>query len=419
MNSGLSVTEHGSLQIADGTGGTLTPREADRLELIGDRRPGFCTRQHEALRFSSYVGLVGLGDRMLEVLPKIESSTASIDECRGVLLRLLRLAPSLRIHSEPPASQAVASGQLLEIMVQAFLAELTALVRGGLLRRYRRESEDLRVVRGRIDLARQARAYALRPDVIACRYELLTADNPWNRALHTALRACRPWVRSVAGRRSWATLAAAFEGIAAPSVSEALRLPPEDRTTDRYRAALRWARWILTCHTPSLRAGDEAAPAMLFDANALFEEAVATTIRRGLAARRSPLELRTQVPDRPLATSEATGRTVVGLRPDLVIERGGRASLVADTKWKVLDVVNGELRPRESDVHQVLAYAVTYRCEEVMLLYPWVPDLGDGQGSAMRLPKVDCFAPCLRIAALDVADDTLRARYGAESCAWQ
>lgn len=50
----------------------------------------------------------------------------------------------------PAASQSLARSPLLEVFISLFMDSVTAVVRGGLLRQYMEQDDDLRVVRGRI-----------------------------------------------------------------------------------------------------------------------------------------------------------------------------------------------------------------------------------------------------------------------------
>lgn len=408
MRRPLSVTEHGTLPVDPGREDALTPDEAGRCERIAEARPGFCVRRRAEVRFAQYAGLVHLGDRMLEVLPKVEGSNASIAECRGIFLRLLRRAPNLPVHVRGTASHALRSGALLEHFLSAFFEELEHLLRAGLLRRYDTREEDLAVVRGRLDTRRQTTVLALRPDRLACRYRRLTADQPWNQVLKAALGACRGWLTSTALRRRWIALWAAFDGVSVPDrIAPVLATLLADRQTLRYAAAIRWARWILACHTPALRAGDAAAPAMLFDTNALFEQAVATALRSLLPRQGDPRNVRTQARERSLARAEDSGRPSVRLRPDIVIEQDGRLEAIVDTKWKRLAVAHGHARPHPGDVHQMLAYAAAFRCARLVLLYPRTEEFAYAASTVLRLPDFGDLTPRLELAWVDVGEDAL------------
>src|SRR5690606_1247668 len=103
-----------------------------------------------------FAGLVSLGRRTLEVLPKVGEGGRP-GEARGTFLRLLRLSRTGgSVLAFGHVSHDLERQNLLAVFVSRFLDELSRLVRGGLVRRYRAREGDLRVVRGRLDVARQA-----------------------------------------------------------------------------------------------------------------------------------------------------------------------------------------------------------------------------------------------------------------------
>src|SRR3546814_239470 len=190
----------------------LRPHEAARLLELGVSRPGVCTAGHRSVKLAQYAGLVNLDGRMLEVLPKVGDDAGPAGS-RGTFLRMLRLASDVPLFSRGNASHDVHRQALLGVFVSAFMDELVHLVRGGLLRRYQSRAGDLRVVRGRLQVGRQAAAHGMRPDLLACRFDELTADNAWNQVLCSALAAVRPWIDNIADGRRWLELAQAFDEV--------------------------------------------------------------------------------------------------------------------------------------------------------------------------------------------------------------
>src|SRR6476469_460334 len=89
----VTALEHESLPITpDGGDGGLTPTEVERLAVLGEKRPGFCELGLNKVKLAQFCGVVSLGNRVLEILPKVDAGSGSPEECRGVLLRLLRLS---------------------------------------------------------------------------------------------------------------------------------------------------------------------------------------------------------------------------------------------------------------------------------------------------------------------------------------
>src|SRR3546814_18953370 len=86
----------------------------------------------------------------------------------------------------------------------------------------------------------------MRPDLLACRFDELTADNAWNQVLCSALAAVRPWIDNIADGRRWLELAQAFDEVTPcrDALSLVRALTP-DRQARPYAAAMRWAELIL------------------------------------------------------------------------------------------------------------------------------------------------------------------------------
>lgn len=412
----LTALEHQPLPItADGEGWSLTPAEAERLAQIGELRPGFCDLGARHVKLAQYCGVVGLGERVLEVLPKVDDADTCAEDCRGILLRLLGRTDRFAHFKHQATGQHLRRMPLLEVFIATFFDSVTSLARGGLLRQYQTLEDDLQVVRGRIDLNRQFSLNANRPDRLTCHFDELTADNVWNRTLKKAIRCTRSWIRRADLHRRWVELMGVLDGVDDSKVtSAAIENLQFDRQAGRYRSAIDWARWIIALLAPSLRAGGHQAPALLFDMNKLFESAVAAEARRH--ARLFPgLSMDSQDSSRCLATlvSGDKAEPAFQVRPDIVFKQGGAVLAIADTKWKVISLDRrGRLLPAEADLYQMHAYASAFGCSELRLIYPWRAELARAQASIIRLPASLGTGPTLHVNCIDVHSDELSLRIG-------
>lgn len=399
----ISAFEHQTLAIGEGPIADLSLAEAARLVGIAKHRRGFCTLGHGSLKLAQYVGLVNIGGRVLEVLPKL-GATQDAATCRGTLLRLLHLAHDRPLFSQGKVDHDLRRQSLLDVFVAAFLESLLVIVRVGLLRRYRTEEDDLGVVRGRLELKRQIGVHGMRVDRIACRFDDLTVDNPWNQVLKSAMISVRPWMQSATTRRHWLELAAVFEEVT-PSPDPLLEIARirADRQSSYYQTAMHWAGWILKLLSPNLRAGGREAPELLFDMNRLFESAVATQIRR--RSRRFGVSVDVQNHGRHLASFDATPAVpFFGLIPDVVVRDRNEIVSVVDTKWsEIHHDRHGRLVPPDHHVYQLNAYASAFDCEEFVLLYPWHEGLQGAQPTVFHLPEVRGRHPRLHVACIDVS----------------
>ena len=411
----ITLLEHERTPVGSGDA-ALSPAEAERLVALSEERPGFVVLGHRSLKLSQFVGLVNLGNgRVLEILPKVGEHRDPA-RGRGTLLRLLREAYDLPLFSGGEVDHGLLERELLDVFVLAYLRTLATLIRAGLLRRYEGREEDLGVIRGRLLLKQQVTVHAMRMDRIACRFDELTNDNPWNQVLKAALVAVRPWARGLESGRLWLEMAAAFDEIELRSDALALlrQLTP-NRQARHYDSALRWAGWILQLLSPDLRRGTSSAPELLFDMNRLFEAAVAAKFRR--QARSSGLQVHAQARGRHLAISCAKPEQGhFELRPDLVLRQGDEVLAVADTKWSAIEKNRrGHLVPAGHHAYQINAYAAAYPCKEVALIYPWSEGLAGALASSYQLPDASGRAPLLHVICVDVEKDGLPLRLSSES----
>lgn len=410
-NRFLTALEHQPIPITpDGGGWSLTPAEAERLVQIGEQRPGFCELGHRKVKLAQFCGVIGLGDRVLEILPKTQEAQSTAEECRGVLLRLLRWTDRFPQFQHQAVGQHLRRAPLLEAFIAAFFASVTTVLRGGLLKQYQEHEDDLKVVRGRIAVTRQLGLLANRPDVVACAFDELTVDNVWNRALKKSIRCTRSWIRSVDLHRQWVELMGILDEVDDSRLtgSDIVRLA-FNRQAERYRVAIDWARWILALLAPALRAGQSEAPALLFDMNKLFESAVASAIRRRVYPLQG-VEVVTQDTSHSLATMVSHDAVEPGflLRPDIVFRRQGSVVAIADTKWKLVGRDRrGRVIPAEADMYQMHAYAAAFQCSDVVLIYPWRDELAGAPPTHFQLPAVNGRAATVRVICIDVYEDTL------------
>ena len=149
------------------------------------------------------------------------------------------------------------------------------------------------------------------------------------------------------------------------------------RLNERFRPAFSLARLFVENRAFQLAAGRHHTFAFVFDMNRLFEKFVYGFIarhRRQILNRRvGRSATREQAKGRRtyLAEKLPGGERVFQLSPDILFTRpSGGAVLILDTKYKELAHGQRKLGVAESDMYQMLAYAVALDCRQTLLLYP-------------------------------------------------
>jgi 5-methylcytosine-specific restriction enzyme subunit McrC len=406
LQAALTAFEHQPLPITPGgDASSLSEAEVEQLLWVADSLPGFCSRGYRTVKLSEHCGLLNLGGRILEILPKV-GEHPDATQGRGVLLRMLRVATDLPLHRQDTAAQTDRHAPLLEIFIRAFFEEVLLLLKGGLLRRYTERDEDLLAVRGTIQLQRQFTTLANRTDFVACRYDELTPDNRWNRLLKAGLKIVRPWIRSPDLERSWGELFAAFEEVGDVAHPRALLADLRyDRQATRYRPAIQWVERILNLLSPDLRSGAKPAPGLLFDMNLLFERVVEQRMARWASERGWIMEMQDTSRCLTEIISEPK-RPAYRVKPDLVFKYRGKVVAIADAKWKRPDVSkSGFILPSQPDLYQLHAYAAVFQCSQLALIYPWSDRFIATQPTVFELPAVANKVVQIAIHSLDLGSD--------------
>lgn len=389
-----SVAEWGELPVsAKGCAKGFSVREAEALvaaardhPLGGEKGVGILSDHRHYLKARQMVGVIAAPGCSLEILPKVDPDTPAEDAptVRRQLISLLDLALDLGISEGGALAMAHQAESLLDILIRLFAERLLAETRRGLPRRYIGCEDDLPVLRGRLDVVRQFTAHAVHPDRVACRYDVLSSNIPLMQVMAASVAFLRRQARAPATQRLLDELRFAFADVSLLPFSA---LPwgkvQIDRTNRRWECLYRLARllvrrdWQTTRHQADANEGIT----LLFPMEKLFEDAVATLLRRALAdaSWARGIEVVAQGGARKCLgdwneEGMAEGKHFATF-PDIQLKRGREVIAIIDTKWKRLatNPLDAKRGMGQSDVYQMMAYARLYSCDRLMLIYPASP----------------------------------------------
>ena len=363
---------------------TIPTAEADRIAAVAARssfagRGGEGVLEHgrKGLRARGVVGVIAAQGCQLEILPKIEGlgeHDASDEALRRRLIHMLAVVHDLRIDAGSLAQLGWQKDTILELLIRLFCARLMEAVRMGLPRRYVDHADDLPALRGRLDVTRQFSRHAVAPQRLACRYDELSSDIALNQVMRAAVSRLQRVAQAPDNQRILRELGFAYADVAEVPVP-ALRWDEItlDRTNQRWRELLSFARLLLGDRHQQTSAGSMDGHALLFEMNALFEQYVARLVTRALAG--SGYRVSAQGGHRDCLFEADRGR--FRTKPDLIIRHGEHPVLVVDTKWKRMAprIDDPKQGISQADVYQLMAYSQLYGCRHVMLLYPHHGDL--------------------------------------------
>jgi 5-methylcytosine-specific restriction enzyme subunit McrC len=395
----LTVHEWGRVEVGEGG---FARHQADAL-LIAARRHALggidgteiLCDHHRFLRARQMVGVIASRDSSLEILPKVDPLGASEETVtvRARLIHMLDVAMGINLSSGEATTMAHRADSLLEVFISLFAERLLAEVRRGLPRLYQTHEDDLRALRGRLNVVRQFTVHAVRPDRLACRFDALDADVPLMKVMKACVVLLARYARSADNQRKLAELRFLLADVR-DVTRGALpwRQIEIDRSNRRWRTLLDLSRLLLGGQWQQTHAHARAPEGitLLFPMNDLFERYITVQLRRALSE--TDLDVVAQGGFRYCLGQWADGEPIVGnshpTRPDILVKRGERVIAVLDTKWKHL--AKGV---SHADVYQMIAYARLYQCQHLILLYPSahgaVAAEVDSRGIAQGLDRLD------------------------------
>jgi 5-methylcytosine-specific restriction enzyme subunit McrC len=317
------------------------------LEILPTRRRG-----RYRLTPAGHVGTIVAPTTRLVIRPKVPVEN---------LFHLLD--PAAPLPAVPDSAAVEPGTEALDFLAGRLACLLAERAAAGLHRAYAERAAEGPFLQGRLDVPAQLREPTGRKDRIHSCYEEFTADVPCNQVprataelvLHSPL----------VGDGVRAALRQSLHGFAGvssvPLGPESFQVAQPDRLTESYRPLLDLCRLLADSLAPQESAGAVPCPAFLLDMERVFERYVTAGVvqafqdRPGCTVAVQPLHL---------ANEPAPGQPDILLRPDVLVDRGGRR-LVVDAKWKRL--TRSLVTP---DVYQVLAYAAALGGREAVLVYP-------------------------------------------------
>ena len=233
------------------------------------------------------------------------------------------------------------------------------------MRRYRSEEQNRTALKGRLLFNEQLRHNLVRKDRFFTHSHEFTSDNIYNQILFKALRIVSSISTSSAQRKDAGCLAERDEAISDIHCTQDtfLRLRYE-RSTERYRAALRLAELIILNHQPYLKGGPRSVFAILVPMEALFE-AYVTQLLLSASRKITSVEVLVQ---RSTAFWRVDGQRARTVRPDIILKcKESKKLIILDTKWKV---PNKNALPTSSDLQQMFVYNKLFEGTSSNLVYP-------------------------------------------------
>lgn len=330
----------------------------------GQKGVPYYSLTYRGVKFNSYVGIIQVGNCMIEVLPKSDrnlqvDSEAEQNKWRNVLIKMLKTVNNFELKYTSYSNLRLRSNSLLDLYFELFVREVEHLLKTGLAKSYRRVEGNNSSLKGNLLFARNISCNYIHKERFYINYTLYDHEHIFNIILYKTLRMLHYLNSSPALASRIGALLLNFPEMPDIKVNELTfdRLL-YTRKTIAYKKAIEISKFILLNFHPDLRGGRNYVLALMFDMNELWEKFVYVSLRRNV-------EERTKIygqKSKQFWSSSGKNKLV---RADIIIEKDG-INYVLDTKWKILK----DLTPTSDDLQQLFVYQEYYNSKFALLIYP-------------------------------------------------
>lgn len=353
----ITVFEHGKLHYGRSYKGVVFKESHfNALAKLNDLHENkYFTLIHKGIRFSQYVGVIQVDGLSIEILPKIDRTDDNPKLWQDVLIGMLRTTKKLKVHKVGNANVAKQNIHLMDIYFEWFLSEVQLLVRQGLIKKYYKETKNVKTLKGKLEFAGQLQKNSIHKERFYTTHQVYDVNHIEHQILGLALSIVEQFSNGSYLYSTCKTVQLDFPDVATlkPDASIFSRLV-FTRKNKAYKTALEIARVIILNFAPNISTGQEKMLALLFDMNSLWEEYVLVRLKQAA-------EDNTRI----YGQNSKIFWKSIRIRPDIVIKKD-YDNYIIDTKWK--NISNG--KPSTEDLRQMYVYNEYWNSNKAMLLYP-------------------------------------------------
>ena len=350
------------------------------IQLNNENEGNYFTILPKGVRFNQFVGVIKIDNCTIEIFPKADKTDNST-KWQGVLADMLKYCKKIKVQTSAEASLKRSNLNLLELYFDDFLNETQTLIRNGLIKKYSKESSNVKALKGKLDFTNNIRQNLVHKERFYTSHQVYDTNHKLHQILNVALGIVKQFTSNMSISDKCGRVLLDFPEVDNINVTKQLLDGIElNRKSTPYERAISLARLIILNYSPNISSGKEKMIAILFDMNKLWEEYMLRMLKQATTSKPE-----VNVLGKKALPFWGTNR----LEPDIVITSGEGDNIktfIVDTKWKT----PGK-KTSIQDLRQVYAYARFWKSEKVMLLYPGKESIDENAFLDEFDPKVTCY----------------------------
>jgi 5-methylcytosine-specific restriction enzyme subunit McrC len=392
-NRHIVVFEHETLRFDRGEPGITRAQFAALEKYHGNGAP-FFSLCYNGVKFNEHVGVIQIGNTIIEVLPKADKYDTSDDKWRQLLIGMLQAVGHFDIKATSNSNLRIKPNSILDLYFELFVKEVEYLLHNGLVKQYRKKQGNLAALKGSLQFAKHLQQNLVHKERFYTWHSTYDAAHVLHKILYKTILLLQQ-INIQAGLHSRiASLLLSFPEMPDMKITAAVfEKIVFTRKTGTYKKAIDIAKLLWLQYHPDVSRGGNDVLALMFDMNALWEKFVYVSLRNHKPA---GIHVSAQTPKYFWKPEQGQRSKLI---PDIIVKTDAGDTLVLDTKWKNLYGGN----PSPDDLRQMYVYHQYFGASKVALVYPGVvenrakgvyvnPDTGlDGnmECSVITLPVIN------------------------------
>ena len=320
---------------------------------------------NKGVKFKEYVGVIQVGNQVIEVLPKADKNLEKNgDKWRSILIDMLRSVNRLKAEATSDSKLNIKSSHILDLYFELFIEEVEKLLHHGLIKSYRKIDSNLLALKGRIKFAQHITVNLIHQERFFVRHTTYDNEHLLHKILYKTLGVLKRINTNTELTSRIGNLLLNFPEMPDLKVDANLFTKVVyGRKNGGYQKSIEIAKMILLQYHPDLSNGRNNVLALMFDMNVLWEEFILATLKK---AKHLNFNISAQ-PSRNFWKPHLGYKS--RMRPDIWIKLANGEHVILDTKWKNLNGYN----PSAEDLRQMYVYHEYFDAKKVALLYPGSP----------------------------------------------
>ena len=200
---------------------------------------------HNGIKFKQYVGVLQVNSLLVHIHPKADKDDED-SKWKGVLLQMLKTCGKIKADTLGNAQLKKQKINLLEFYFNYFLNELEDLLRGGLVKKYRKETSNVKSLKGKLEFADNIQKNLIHKELFFTTHQIYDSNHKLHQVLAYALDIVSQFTRATNLNDKCRRVQISFPEVTfiypTKKILESIKI---DRKTAPYERAFELAKFII------------------------------------------------------------------------------------------------------------------------------------------------------------------------------